>query len=63
MTDYLNVDPTVPQGEDEGSPENEAAVWTWLVDNTDDLPRGERIRLAESLGRDDIVDAINAQPQ
>lgn len=58
MTEFLNVSSTEPMGEDEGSPENEAGIYEWLVDNTDDLPLAERIELAESLGRDDIVSVL-----
>lgn len=60
MSKYLTVDPTAAQGEDEGSPQNEAGVWEWLVGDTDGLPLEERIALAESLGRYDIVDAIDS---
>lgn len=62
MSEYLNVDPTEPQGEDEANPENEEGVWAWLVDNTDDLPLSERLEIAESLGRDDIVERLRTQP-
>ena len=58
MSKYLTVDPTVQQGEDEGSEENERGVWEWLVGDTDGMPVAERVALAEELGRDDIVAAL-----
>ena len=63
MSNYLDVDPTKPQGEDEGSPENEEGVRIWLVDNTDGMTLAERITYAEALGRDDIIEALGSQPK
>ena len=51
------------QGEDEGSDDNNAGVWTWLVDNTDGMTLEERIEQAELLGREDIVDHLRSQPE
>ena len=48
------------QGEDEGSDDNNAGVWTWLVDNTDGMTLEERIELAELVGRDDIVEQLQS---
>jgi hypothetical protein len=63
MSDYLKVDPTEPQGEDEGSPENAEGVRRWLLDNTDDMPLEERINLAEEMGLDDVVGLLKTQPK
>ncbi len=63
MSEHLNVEPAQSQGQDEGSDENNAGVWTWLVDNTDDMTVEERIEQAELLGRDDIVEQLKSQPE
>lgn len=56
---YADVDPEKDWGEDEGSPDNEQAVWDWLVSREGEgLTLQERVAMAESLGRYDIVDEI-----
>ena len=48
------------QSEYDGSDDNNAGVWTWLVDNTDGMTLEERIELAELVGRDDIVEQLQS---
>lgn len=55
MSEYLKVDPTVDQGPDEGSPDNDQAVWDWLTGGDSGLTKVERVRQAQELGRYDIV--------
>jgi hypothetical protein len=59
MTEFLDTSPTADQGEeDEASPENEQAVYDWLVTDGGNMTVAERIAQAEALDRDDIVEAL-----
>jgi len=56
---YVDTSPDVDQGEDpEFSPAVEAAVWDWLVVDGGNMALEERIHQAASLGRYDIVEAL-----
>ena len=61
MSDFANVDPTVDQGPDEGSPENEQAVYDWLMGDASAMTVSERIAQAEALDRYDIARALKAR--
>ena len=56
---FLDTSSDVDRGEDpEFSPAVEAAVWDWLVVDGGNMTLEERIHQAASLGRYDIVEAL-----